>query len=210
MTRNGRQSDIEKAPAAPAVDLDRSDAALAGDRLPWFDADPTPVFVVAADGVVLAFNGSGQRFLEARAAVSVHGRITFADDEAQDCFAQALRKITSETETEFVVVLRCNDGYWRRLHFIHHGGLSRRSAFVTVRGEPKREVDITPIAQAFSLSFAEAKVLLHLASGLAPKRIAVRLGVSPHTVRAHLRSLYVKLRVRGMQELIREYTRLTA
>jgi DNA-binding CsgD family transcriptional regulator len=211
MARHGGHGDSERASAKPRPAADGHDTLQTGDPTPWFDADPTPVFVLGADGALLASNRSGRQFLEARAAVSLRGgRIGFADDAAQNCFTQALEKITSGAKTEFVVVLRCDDGYWRRLHVLHHGGLSSRTAFVTVRGEPKREVDITPIVEAFRLSFAEGKVLLHVARGLEPKRIAVRLGVSPHTVRAHLRSLYAKLRVRGMQELIREYTRLTA
>jgi DNA-binding CsgD family transcriptional regulator len=63
--------------------------------------------------------------------------------------------------------------------------------------------------EAYRLSATEAKVLLHLAQGLPPKWIASQLDISPNTVRAHLRNLYLKMHVNGLCDLIREYTRLT-
>ncbi|HEX4712228.1 helix-turn-helix transcriptional regulator [Phenylobacterium sp.] len=208
MVRNGPNKDFARAPAE-AARFDRRDGQIR-DLSHWFDVDPTPVFLVQADGAILACNQSGRQFLEAGTAKTLRGgHFAFVNMESQGSFTGALEKITSGAETEIAVVVRCDDGRWRRLEILPSGAASMLGAFVTVRGEPKGMVDIAPIAEAFRLSSAEGNILLCVARGLPPKRIASGLQVSPHTVRAHLRSLYVKMQVRSMQELIREYTRLT-
>lgn len=209
MMRNGSSGDLTNASTVIRRNLSIAQQAHCPAR--WFDLDPTPVFVLQSDGVLVASNESGRQVLETGAAVTLRAtQLAFADDEAHSCFKGALEKVTSGVETEIAVVLRCDDGRWRRLELSRDGDLPVRSVFVTFRGDPKRNVDIGPIIEAFRLSFSEGNVLLQVARGLPPKRIATKLKVSPHTVRAHLRSLYVKMHVHGMQELIREYTRLTA
>jgi DNA-binding CsgD family transcriptional regulator len=184
------------------------DGPQASDASDWFEVDPAPVLVVDANGAMLAANRRARRMLEPGPGFTLRaGRLVFAHFEAQACFTEALEKITSGSTSEFAVVLRCDDGRWRRLQLVRGDGPPVRVTFVTVRGDADRQVE--PIVAAFRLSVTEGKILLHVAQGLPPKRIAAHLGVSPHTVRAHLRSLYVKMHVRSMHELIREYTRLT-
>jgi DNA-binding CsgD family transcriptional regulator len=184
----------------------------ASDVSDWFQVDPAPVLVVDANSAtVLAANRRARRTLEPGGGFTLRGgRLVFAHFEAQACFAEALEKIASVAASEVAVVLRSDDGRWRRLQLVRGDGPPVRVAYVTVRADADRQIEIGPILEAFRLSAAEGKVLLHIAQGAPPKRIASSLGVSPHTVRAHLRSLYVKMHVRSMHELIREYTRLTA
>lgn len=176
----------------------------------WFELDPTPVFVLGSDLSVLAANLTASRLLNAGAAASVRARrLVFSHVEAQECFADALEKITSGAASQAVIVVLCDDGRWRRLEIFRAAESSIGAAYVTVRGDPARLADIGPLLDAFMLSGAEGKVLQALVQGLTPKRVAARLHVSPNTVRAHLRNLYMKMRVRGLNELMRETTRLT-
>lgn len=210
MARNGCQNDLARPSLESSRGRDLEDGLETDDIAHWFEVDPTPVFVVDADSGVLASNRRGRQLLESGSALALRGKqLSFAQFEAQNCFVEALEKVTSGATSELAVVLRCDDGHWRRVQFLRGDGLPANTAFVTIRGDPERQGEIRPVVEAFRLSFAEGKVLLHVAQGLPPKRIATRLGVSPHTVRAHLRSLYLKMHVRGMHELIREYTRLT-
>lgn len=205
MARNGSAGSKMSA----AFDLAAPGGAKIQDSSQWFAVDPTPVFVVRLDGAVLDLNEGSRRLLKAGTAVTFRGgQLSFGDDEAQSCFTAALARLTSGAEAALSVVLRCDDGRWRRLDLLRNAGVPKDRVFVTLRAEPKREGVIGPVIEGFGLSVAEGNVLLHVAQGLAPKSIAAKLKVSPHTVRAHLRSLYVKMHVRGMQELIREYTRL--
>jgi DNA-binding NarL/FixJ family response regulator len=55
------------------------------------------------------------------------------------------------------------------------------------------------------LSEREREVLLHAATGLSNKELARRLGISEGTIKAHLTSIFQKLRVRGRTELAAAY-----
>jgi DNA-binding NarL/FixJ family response regulator len=54
-----------------------------------------------------------------------------------------------------------------------------------------------------SLTARETEVLQLTAQGLANKQIAIALGISEHTVKFHLSSLYAKLRVTSRTEAVR-------
>lgn len=49
----------------------------------------------------------------------------------------------------------------------------------------------------------EREVLSELLDGRTEATIAQRLSISPHTVHAHIRSVYLKLRVHNRVELVR-------
>jgi DNA-binding CsgD family transcriptional regulator len=122
-------------------------------------------------------------------------------------FKAALEEAAAGETGQVKVVLMCDDGQWRRFEMQLSGEPGPGELFVTIRGEPHRQT-IAPLLAAFGLSAAEGRVLRHLAEGDSPKKTASRLGVSPNTVRAHLRNLYVKMNVRGINELNREIIRL--
>jgi len=54
-----------------------------------------------------------------------------------------------------------------------------------------------------ALAPRECQILAELVDGRTEATIAQRLVISPHTVHAHIRSLYIKLRVHNRVELIR-------
>jgi DNA-binding NarL/FixJ family response regulator len=54
------------------------------------------------------------------------------------------------------------------------------------------------------LTDRESEVLGLLAKGLANKQIAVSLGISEHTVKFHVSSIYTKLNVTNRTEAVRE------
>ena len=53
-----------------------------------------------------------------------------------------------------------------------------------------------------SLTVREAEVLALMAKGLSHKEVAVKLFISPKTVRTHLQNIYAKLHVRNKIEAI--------
>jgi len=65
---------------------------------------------------------------------------------------------------------------------------------------PPRDTAIE--ARLESLSAREAEVLRHLLEGYRVGTIARRLFISPHTVRNHLKKIFVKLEVRSQTELM--------
>jgi DNA-binding CsgD family transcriptional regulator len=64
--------------------------------------------------------------------------------------------------------------------------------------------------ETLSLSAREREVLELLAQGYAYKEIADRLGLSIHTVNAHLRHIYDKLHVRSRGEAAAKYAAAAA
>ncbi|HSH92753.1 MAG TPA: response regulator transcription factor, partial [Roseimicrobium sp.] len=59
-----------------------------------------------------------------------------------------------------------------------------------------------PVGETATLSKRERELLELLAKGLADKRIAEMLGISPSTVNNHLRRIYTKLHVQSRAEAV--------
>lgn len=59
------------------------------------------------------------------------------------------------------------------------------------------------LQELFNLTPAEAKLAVLLTNGFSIESLSTELGISPHTVRAHLRSIFSKTNVSRQSELIR-------
>jgi DNA-binding CsgD family transcriptional regulator len=175
----------------------------------WFEFDPTPIILAGPDGQVLEINPAGERVIGEVASLD-GGCVTFADPSARQCFSGALAALGSRRFERVSIIVRCDDGFWRRISIMRSGWPEPDAVFVILHGAERRDSDISALASAFGLTAAERRVLELLARGASAKNIAVQLGVSPHTVRVHMRNLYGKANVRGQCDLVREYTRLTS
>ena len=71
------------------------------------------------------------------------------------------------------------------------------------RASPSPRVDVDDDLQDASLTDRETDVLDLLAEGLSNQRIAERLGISPHTVKFHIASIYDKLDARTRTQAVR-------
>lgn len=60
------------------------------------------------------------------------------------------------------------------------------------------------------LSRRELEILELLSEGMTNKEIAARLGISPETVRTHLKRIYEKLHVHGRTEAVSKYLKTTS
>jgi DNA-binding CsgD family transcriptional regulator len=190
-------------PVERSLSLSRQDAA------PWFEADPAPVFLIGPAAALLEVNPAGRRLLERGTAVSLRGRnLAFAENDSNRAFLRALGDVITGRSGSARVVLRGNDGDWRRVDLLACEPPGANRVFVSFRCEPQHQVEIDPLLEAFGLTSAEGEILRHLSEGLSPKEIARRLSVSTNTVRAHLRTLYLKMRVRGIPGVIRQSMRL--
>lgn len=63
-------------------------------------------------------------------------------------------------------------------------------------------VSTEAVRELLGLTQSEAAVTAHLAEGLALAEVATRLGISPNTVRAHLRSIFGKTGVKRQSQLV--------
>jgi DNA-binding CsgD family transcriptional regulator len=133
--------------------------------------------------------------------------------EVKDGFLQTRTKAVHDALVQFAIgcgrdiatfCLRCEDG---KGHLLFRGReISRRSGqrwigiifFLSNGQNGTRYADLD---QAFSLTPAEHRVLLHMIEGETADAVATRLGVSLETVRSHIRHLYGKLNVSSREEL---------
>lgn len=70
---------------------------------------------------------------------------------------------------------------------------------------PPTEPSMASLCTLYLLTDREGEVLAHLVNGYSVKLIAEELGVSPNTVRTHIRSLYDKMDIHNKDDLVRFY-----
>lgn len=185
-------------------------SADASDFAAWLDLDPLPVLLIGPGGDLLGASRSGRHLLESGTALSVrNSAICFIDAQAQEAFLHALASVISRRTISRKIIIRGNDGSWRRVDLLSCGPNGREQAFMRFATEPQAAMDIQALTEAFGLSLAESEVLRRLVEGLSPKEIAYTLSTSTNAVRSHLRLLYLKMNVRGIAGLIRLTIRLS-
>ncbi|MCE9646043.1 MAG: response regulator transcription factor [Chloroflexi bacterium] len=110
-------------------------------------------------------------------------------------FTQAWGVLSPEaTEEELTAAVRAvAEGLW-----VGAPGLVRSLMRVTGRRESSSEESLVE-----PLTAREMEVLQLMAQGLANKQIALSLGISEHTVKFHLSSLYAKLGISSRTEAVR-------
>jgi DNA-binding CsgD family transcriptional regulator len=185
------------------------DAPVEAQSSAWFECDPSPVFVIGAGALVLRANTAGRKLLHDGDVELRAGHISFVDMDARRNFTAAVIRVLSGPGAPQTLILRTNDGQWRRVT-LRLCPAPPSCAFLAFGAAESDPTIVRALWKAFGLSPAEREVLNLLTEGFAPKEIANHLGISTHTVRAHLRSLYLKAHVRGISGLIRECSRLSA
>jgi DNA-binding CsgD family transcriptional regulator len=77
--------------------------------------------------------------------------------------------------------------------------------WIVFQFDPERQVILVAaiLAQELGISAREAEVAAHLSTGKSLKHISQCLGVSDHTVRTHLKTIYAKTGLRSQAELVR-------
>lgn len=87
------------------------------------------------------------------------------------------------------------------IHALSEGLVVSAAHFLDGRSAPREE------SESPALSEREIEVLGLLAQGLANKQIAAALGISEHTVKFHVSSIYTKLGVMNRTEAVRQGVR---
>lgn len=158
-----------------------------------FESDPTASFLVAPDGVPRAANREGEAML-ADGLLRLDGQRRLCVGDARS------RRPIVEDRAARVQVHTISPTQWlvvslRRLAE-HVDTLLVRARAFDVDGA----LDLAPVANHFGLTDSERPVLEGLAQAVCPKDISRRLGLSIHTIRSHLRSIYAKLGARSAAE----------
>ena len=169
------------------------------------------------NGVVAFVNRATEDILNRPHGIAVRGgRLVFSDPDSSRQFAQWL----STAVDPFGKGAGCDAmTLWSKHGAVHlcllpvgpeAGGISGRvklMLLITEASATPRSRD-TVLSALFSLTPAESRVSMLLASGLDPGEIAEQTQTSPETVRFHLKSAYHKTGVRRQSELVRLISRL--
>jgi DNA-binding CsgD family transcriptional regulator len=92
---------------------------------------------------------------------------------------------------------------WLHLHASCLDGPDAPGESVAVVITPAQAPDLVPLlALGYRLTAREQEVLRFLARGMSTAEMTQRLGISPHTVRDHIKSLFGKVGVRSRAELV--------
>lgn len=184
---------------------DDPETGFVGEDAPcpwWFSQERRPLFLVDANGRLLFANPVGKATLrDGDLAVNGAGVLKFGSSECDAVFLSGVRGAAGKGEHR-VAVLRQRNGGWFGAELT--GAPTEMHVVVGLRREPTPSPQaMSAIGGAFNLTPSELDVLRCLLVGQCPKSAAMHLGVSEHTVRAHLRSLYAKMNARGLSALIR-------
>lgn len=168
----------------------------------WFLLDPAPRYLVSHEGALLLANPAGQAAIESgQFALTAQGAFTFGSTDSDHRFKTALLQVARSNAYAFAI-LRKRHGGWLAADI--HSVPERSRAIVAFReAMAATRESMAAISEAFQLTRSEGSVLHHLLDGACPKSAANHLNLSEHTVRAHLRSIYAKMGVRGLVEMVR-------
>ncbi len=182
------------------------------------NALPYPVFITGLSGEIVYQNHRGSELCEAQELVTT-------EQSTLKLLHQDADTLLRENLQAFTRLQARGDGTGPTKFVIPIGRPITRAAIIGFVIDPDtaldslsmdtlvllmfHELDHQPgsdpfiVAKVFDLTPAEAMVATQLANGNTTHSIAQSRGVSEHTVRAQLRSIYVKLNVNSLPELTR-------
>ena len=168
----------------------------------WFEADDTARFILDTSGRVLRTNAKARALADC-GMVGSRGVFICAAHRSRAELDALLRGLADGSRESGRILFRAGDDEWCILDLMTTPEAPNR-VFATAR--PVKPLDvarITALGAVFGLTRAETAVLLHLTAGATPKDIGRKLEMSIHTVRAHLRSICMRMGVKGINGALR-------
>lgn len=163
--------------------------------------------LLSSDKTIKVVNDSLDDDIEADVVVTSASRVSFSDINSDPATSAATLLLSNEPVN--ILELRRSFRVWGVLpadasseelnaavHALSQGLIVGTSTLLF-------EAESEPVSQG-PLTERESEVLGLLAKGLANKQIAVALGISEHTVKFHVSSIYSKLNVTNRTEAVRE------
>ena len=162
--------------------------------------------LLSSDKTIRVVNASPDEDAEADVIIASASHASFLQDGAAEASSAAVLLLSDDPRT--VQELRRSTRVWGALpadaspdelsaavHALSQGLIVGASSLLF-------EADHEPLAEG-PLTERESEVLGLLSRGLANKQIAVELGISEHTVKFHVSSIYQKLNVTNRTEAVR-------
>ena len=168
----------------------------------WFEDDFVARFVLDLEGHVLRANRRG-RELMVSGLVGAGGLFMCAAHRSRPELDHLLARLGEGRQSDGRMLFRAGDDDWCVLKLLTTTGAPNRvfAAVCPIKPIPSERIEM--LSTVFGLTRSETAVLVHLTGGEAPKEIGRQLHMSVHTVRAHLRSLCMRMGVKGINGALR-------
>lgn len=174
-----------------------------------FERHLAPTLLLGPDGEILLSNQTAREALGLSVGAGGERRLRFGSLACNRRFNAAFASLGRVDGAARRLVLRTVDGEWCLVH-LRWLESAKAALVVLCFDRPEQDVDVAPLAEAFSLTQSETQILSHLVQVRSPKEISRELEISAHTVRAHLRAIYAKLGVKGRSGALRLALKLIA
>ncbi|MET4682955.1 DNA-binding CsgD family transcriptional regulator [Brevundimonas faecalis] len=168
----------------------------------WFEDDECARFILDMKGHVLRANASAKA-LAASGMIGSGGVFICSRHRSRGELDRLLERLAARRQSKGRILFRAGDDAWCTLDLMTS---SRAPGRIFAVARPVKCLDaerVDSMAAVFGLTRAEKTILIHLADGEAPKDIGRVLDMSIHTVRSHLRSICMRMGVKGINGALR-------
>lgn len=175
----------------------------------WFEHDLVARFVLDFQGRVVRANRRG-RELALSGLVGAGGIFMCPTHRSRPELDLLLARMAEGRQCDGRILFRAGDDDWCVLKLLTTPGAPDLvfAAVCSIKPIPADRIEM--LRTVFGLTRSEAAVLVRLTAGEAPKEIGRQLDTSIHTVRAHLRSLCMRMGVKGINGALRLSFQLSA
>ena len=190
------------------IGVDNQMGILNGEsRFHYLKHSPQAAFILRDDMELIEANERGVHAIEMHWIGLASNKVHFNCAKTDQYVKGVLSQITHSEPASRSFILPCVDSVYRSYTLMHdpfeYDSKDHKEYFLTIQSDLICDNDkINTLAQAFSLSDSESKILKLMVSGLKPKEIAFEKGISLCTVRSHLRTLYAKMNVRNYNDAL--------
>jgi DNA-binding NarL/FixJ family response regulator len=167
-------------------------------------------------GRIVRANASARRIISSNAGIVARGDELRARRVSDDRRLRAIisaafdaadaRGNAQELRPIMIAKPGTNRSYIVRAQPIAREGCFAKTVLVSIRDPLPQQYEERTISEFMGFTAAEARIAQRLVQGMTITEVARVLGVSPNTVRTHVRSMFVKANVKRQVDLVRVMT----
>ncbi len=180
-----------------------------GNKLAALKHFPQPIFLLRRDMTLIEANTQGECAIDKHWVGLSQGKMHFNSTEQNKQISAMVESLFAARDTNNIkdmpskrFILRNVDMEFRA-YTMSIESPDSDDILLFIQGDLNcSESKLQSLANAFSLSNSETKIVKLMVDGLKPKEIAYEAGISLNTVRSHLRTLYAKMQVGDYNEAL--------
>lgn len=182
-----------------------SDEEQCGRLAFHFMSDPRPKFILSPVGIILNANLNAKRVMGDGIVIQKKtGALNYGSTKQNHFVKSALKDLNSGRKQCKKLIKRLPDDNWVVFEFLGLSFNNEKEVLLTVNERAVCETEtLDAISRAFDFTLTEATVVRYMSKAYCAKEIGVNMDISVNTVRAHLRSIYSKIGVRGYNKALK-------